>query len=119
VACFSTKSSDGAVGSPCKKDTDCLYALCDAGQCIAPNEYCPSSFLDNAAIPCSGHGVCEYLDTSGSLLKECLVTNPLCTTACACTSGYGGVDCALSGKELADASRSRISMCTSLLSGMW
>ena len=121
VACFSTSSNSGAVGSPCKKDSDCLYALCDKTQssprCIAPNEYCPSSFLDNAATPCSGHGVCEYLDTSGNLLDECLVTNPLCTTKCACSSGYGGVDCALGGKALADASLSRVSMCTALLSG--
>ena len=117
VACFSTRSSTGAVGSPCKKDDDCLYALCEKKQCVSPNTYCPSSFLDNAATPCSGHGVCQYLDTSGSLLTECLLTNPLCTTKCACSTGYGGADCALNGKELADASLSRLSMCTSLLSG--
>ena len=117
VACFSTKSSDGAVGSSCKKDGDCLYAMCDKGVCVAPNTYCPSSFLDNAATPCSGHGVCQYLDSAGSLLTECLVTNPLCTTKCACAAGYGGVDCSLNGQELADASVSRVSMCTALLTG--
>ena len=119
--CFSTSSTTGAVGSPCKKNSDCLYAECNTGlpvpQCIAPNETCPSNSLDNVGSPCSGHGKCLYLDTSGSILKECLVTNPLCVTKCSCASGYGGVDCALDAKALADASVSRVSMCTALLSG--
>ena len=120
--CFSTSSTTGGVGSKCKKDSDCLYAACDKGlpvpQCISPNETCPSNSLDNVGTPCSGHGACQFLDTSGSILKECLVTNPLCTTKCACSSGYGGVDCAMNAKALADASLSRVSMCTALLSGV-
>ena len=118
--CKSATAKAGAVGEACTADGDCLYNLCGTTpprQCAAPSVVCESSAVDGAVLPCSGHGTCQFFDTSGNQISECLITNPLCKAQCSCVTGYGGVDCALNAKALADASSSRVTMCTALLSG--
>ena len=78
--CKKATAKAGAIGAPCTADGDCLYNLCSTTpprQCAAPSVVCESSAVDGAALPCSGHGTCQYFDTSGNQIETCLITNPL------------------------------------------
>lgn len=62
-------------------------------------------------MTCSGHGVCEFSDPSGSILKSCTVLESTCTAACICQSGFGGADCSLNAADAAVKDSVRYNKC--------
>ena len=111
--CFSSTSSSGGEGAPCFTNSTCLYGHCVNNRCATPNKQCQSN---SKYTTCSSHGDCHFTDASGNSLKVCLITNPFCTAACKCNTGYGGVDCSFDAAALLKRENARVSMCTALLS---
>ena len=91
-------STIATAASGCTTNTDCLYGACVSGVCITPNKACPTATPDTV---CSGQGLCQFLDTSGSVVSSCLISNVYCSSQCVCSGGYGGVDCSLNPSQLA------------------
>jgi hypothetical protein len=111
LPCVNASLPVGALGAPCADPTDCLYHLCTAGKCAAPSMTCPTNVPDS---PCSGHGACKLGDLSGNTVFSCTIVDTMCTATCQCQEGYGGSDCSLTPKELAQRSTARTDMCDAL-----
>jgi hypothetical protein len=111
--CFSAASNSGAEGAPCFKNSTCFYGHCVDQKCAIPSQQCQSNSRYSI---CSGNGDCQFSDASGNILKQCLITNPFCTAACKCRTGYGGVDCSFDAAAQLARENARVSMCTALLS---
>ena len=67
-------------------------------------QFLPHFLLHCQGSVCSGNGACVYSDPSGTVLKSCSITDVRCTATCACTNGFGGVNCALTAAALVDRS---------------
>ena len=110
--CFPNNSTEGAIGSLCAVDSDCVLASCADGVCSAPIAECPSN---STASVCSGHGTCTYTNNAGKALSEaCTVFDTSCTAVCTCRDGYGGVDCSLSPAAAIARDEDRTALCNAL-----
>ena len=99
VRCKSNAAAAVATAaSGCVKNADCLYGACVSGACITPNKTCSTGIPGTV---CSGQGSCQFIDTSGTALPTCLISNVFCSSKCVCVGGYGGVDCSLNPTQLA------------------
>ena len=112
MRCSNASNPAGQLGSACKKNGDCVYNLCNFGQCSAPRKQCPSRTVDAL---CSGHGACSYVDTTGNTVKNCTEVDVSCSANCACTIGYGGTDCSMDSEALKTRGAMRGNMCNALL----
>ena len=113
LPCVNASVPIGNNGATCTKGSDCLYNLCVDGACVAPSRTCPTNVPGS---PCSSNGACKLTDLSGNVVPACTVVDTTCTAICQCQSGYGGADCSLGPKELAERSSARTSMCSALTS---
>jgi hypothetical protein len=109
-------SSDGyglAVGEQCDTDSNCLFGYCDQalGTCQYPSKTCPSS---DPSLSCSGHGTCVFVDGAGEEIDECLISNTLCKSKCACTDGYSESDCSASTDDAASLQTLRTGLCSAI-----
>jgi len=106
--CFNSTSTEGSIGSNCESDNDCLYGHCSntTSSCVAPLQLCPTNIIGSI---CSGHGDCEYFDSSsGSRLSvQCTIFDVRCTASCVCVDGYGGEHCSLNSTQLITANNLR------------
>ena len=110
--CVRKSSTIGAVGSVCKYHDDCLFHRCENSLCVAPRQTCPSAVPNSV---CSGYGTCKSMDASGNTVQNCTIVNTLCTTACFCHTGHGGVDCSLDTAALDGKSNMRVTICSALM----
>ena len=109
--CVKKSITIGAVGSVCKYDDGCLFHSCENNLCVAPRQICPTAVPNSV---CSGYGTCKSRDASGNTVQNCTIVNTLCTTACLCQKGHGGVDCSLDTFALEERSNIRVTMCSAL-----
>lgn len=109
--CF--KGDFGRNGMNCTSDDMCLYNYCDpiTQSCAPPLLQCPS----NTPEICSGHGRCQYSDTSGNIKLSCTISDVFCRATCICDDGYGAQDCSLDADGLIARDASRGLMCDSLI----
>ena len=98
VRCQSPSAIAATAASGCKKDANCLFGACVSGVCITPNKTCSTGIPGTV---CSGQGSCQFLDSSGSAVSSCLISNVYCSPQCMCSGGSGGIDCSLNPSQLA------------------
>ena len=82
VDCGGSCAPCEATGANCTLDADCTYSWCRSGACAVPVKPCVNN--------CTGHGRCEYTDTTGARLpaRECTADLWSCTASCACNEGW-------------------------------
>ena len=114
VVCLSPAGAIG-VGDTCTETThsNCIYSYCLDGKCSVPQKSCPSSVRN---LPCSGHGVCAFVDIVTSHPESlCSVISTYCEAVCKCADGYGGSDCSLSPASMSARASARETICSGLL----
>ena len=82
VDCGGSCAPCEATGLNCSLNADCVYDWCRSGACAVPVKPCVNN--------CTGHGSCEYWDTTGAQLRasECTADLWSCTATCACDMGW-------------------------------
>ena len=107
--CSNKRRLSVQLGNACKADEDCSLGYCSGEVCSAPALLCPSVVPQSI---CSGHGSCQYKDSSGRTLNRiCTIHDPDCSRQCICYEGYGGSSCSLTYDELIVNDLTRFKLC--------
>jgi hypothetical protein len=110
--CHRNNTNAGLEGSKCLTNNDCLYGSCRNQTCSLPFKLCSSA---SANSTCSGHGFCQYSDSSGVILSSpCFITDVYCSPKCICSEGYGGEDCSLDYPSLLSRDNTRGILCEAI-----
>jgi hypothetical protein len=94
------------IGESCVADQSCFSGICDGGICVDVSKSCPND--------CSGKGSCVYINSNFESVKNCSVSNRLCSVKCDCFSGFYGEDCSLTLSQMSLLMSARELMCKSL-----
>ena len=100
-------------GGYCLTSHDCVSGICGPVSTCLTNTtaVCPSTA---ANLPCSGHGVCQFFDSSGHPLNYCTANSPLCSTRCECEQGFYGAGCEIGEDEFRAQDDLRNTACSQL-----